>query len=53
MPLLMRRSTKQTSLWLRQKGKNFGAFPGLKECKDPTYHYEVNCLEYRPARMFR
>lgn len=31
------------------KAKIFEKFPGLKECKDPTYHYEVNCLEYRPG----
>ncbi|EFE0633371.1 TPA: lipoprotein metalloprotease SslE [Escherichia coli] len=31
------------------KAKIFEAFPGLKECKDPAYHYEVNCLEYRPG----
>ncbi|TGC02887.1 lipoprotein metalloprotease SslE [Escherichia sp. E2661] len=31
------------------KDKIFAAFPGLKECKDSTYHYEVNCLEYRPG----
>ena len=31
------------------KDKIFAAFPGLKECKDPDYHYEVNCLEYRPG----
>ncbi|EOX8193669.1 SslE/AcfD family lipoprotein zinc metalloprotease [Escherichia coli] len=31
------------------KQKIFKAFPGLKECTDPTYHYEVNCLEYRPG----
>lgn len=29
------------------KAKIFEKFPRLKECKDPTYHYEVNCLEYR------
>ena len=22
---------------------------GYKECTDPNYHYEVNCLEYRPG----
>ncbi|EFM0294860.1 lipoprotein metalloprotease SslE [Escherichia coli] len=31
------------------KAKIIKAFPGLEECKDPTYHYEVNCLEYRPG----
>ncbi|HFZ1715149.1 TPA: lipoprotein metalloprotease SslE [Escherichia coli] len=31
------------------KAKIIEAFPGLEECKDPTYHYEVNCLEYRPG----
>lgn len=31
------------------KDKIFKAFPGLEECKDPDYHYEVNCLEYRPG----
>lgn len=31
------------------KDKIFAAFPGLEECKDPDYHYEVNCLEYRPG----
>ncbi|MEI9004604.1 hypothetical protein, partial [Pseudomonas aeruginosa] len=29
--------------------KIFAAFPGLKECTNPAYHYEVNCLEYRPG----
>lgn len=31
------------------KEKIFAAFPGLKECTNPAYHYEVNCLEYRPG----
>ncbi|WP_252369201.1 lipoprotein metalloprotease SslE, partial [Escherichia coli] len=31
------------------KAKIFEKFPGLQECKDSTYHYEVNCLEYRPG----
>lgn len=35
------------------KEKIFAAFPGLKECTNPAYHYEVNCLEYRPGTGFR
>lgn len=31
------------------KAKILEKFPGLQECKDSTYHYEVNCLEYRPG----
>ena len=31
------------------KAKIFEKFPGLQECKDSTYHYEINCLEYRPG----
>lgn len=31
------------------KAKIIKAFPGLEECKDSTYHYEINCLEYRPG----
>lgn len=31
------------------KAKIVEKFPGLQECKDSTYHYEVNCLEYRPG----
>lgn len=31
------------------KKKILDAFPGLQECKDSTYHYEINCLEYRPG----
>ncbi|EGY0316932.1 SslE/AcfD family lipoprotein zinc metalloprotease [Escherichia coli] len=31
------------------KEKIFAAFPGLKECTNSAYHYEVNCLEYRPG----
>ncbi|MXF04227.1 hypothetical protein FQ041_26165, partial [Escherichia coli] len=31
------------------KKKILDTFKGLKECTDPTYHYEVNCLEYRPG----
>ncbi|EFK2856754.1 lipoprotein metalloprotease SslE [Escherichia coli] len=31
------------------KAKIFEKFPGLQECKDSTYHYEVNCLEHRPG----
>ncbi|EJH1737058.1 lipoprotein metalloprotease SslE [Escherichia coli] len=31
------------------KQRILDAFPGLKECTDSTYHYEVNCLEYRPG----
>ncbi|ENK6893090.1 lipoprotein metalloprotease SslE [Escherichia albertii] len=31
------------------KDKIFAAFPGLEECKDPNYHYEINCLEFRPG----
>lgn len=31
------------------KKKILEKFKGLEECKDPTYHYEVNCLEYRPG----
>ncbi|MBY6186591.1 SslE/AcfD family lipoprotein zinc metalloprotease [Marinobacter hydrocarbonoclasticus] len=23
--------------------------PAYQECRDPNYHYEVNCLEYRPG----
>ncbi|MCL1039860.1 SslE/AcfD family lipoprotein zinc metalloprotease [Shewanella submarina] len=23
--------------------------PAYAECKDPNYHYEINCLEYRPG----
>ncbi|WP_044082827.1 hypothetical protein, partial [Escherichia coli] len=26
------------------KAKILKAFPGLEVCKDPDYHYEVNCL---------
>ncbi|HHD8981561.1 TPA: lipoprotein metalloprotease SslE, partial [Escherichia coli] len=31
------------------KAKIFEKFPGLQECKDSTYHYEINCLERRPG----
>ncbi|EFD5002348.1 DUF4092 domain-containing protein [Escherichia coli] len=31
------------------KAKILKAFPGLEVCKDPDYHYEVNCLEHRPG----
>lgn len=31
------------------KQRILDAFPGLEECKDSDYHYEVNCLEYRPG----
>ncbi|EOV7288277.1 SslE/AcfD family lipoprotein zinc metalloprotease [Escherichia coli] len=31
------------------KKRILDAFPGLEECKDSDYHYEVNCLEYRPG----
>ncbi|MCU7329146.1 lipoprotein metalloprotease SslE [Escherichia albertii] len=31
------------------KEKIFAAFSGLKECTNSTYHYEINCLEYRPG----
>lgn len=35
------------------KKKILEKFKGLEECKDPTYHYEVNCLEYRHGTGFR
>lgn len=31
------------------KAKILEKFPGLQECKDSTYHYEINCLERRPG----
>ncbi|KAA9986386.1 Accessory colonization factor AcfD, partial [Escherichia coli] len=31
------------------KQRILDAFPGLEVCKDSDYHYEVNCLEYRPG----
>ncbi|EHC5274306.1 lipoprotein metalloprotease SslE [Escherichia coli] len=31
------------------KKKILEKFKGLEECKDSTYHYEINCLEYRPG----
>ncbi|MEC9494374.1 MULTISPECIES: lipoprotein metalloprotease SslE [Escherichia] len=31
------------------KAKIIKAFPGLEVCKDPDYHYEINCLEHRPG----
>ncbi len=31
------------------KAKIFEKFPVLQECKDSTYHYEINCLERRPG----
>ncbi|EFU56936.1 hypothetical protein HMPREF9545_03306 [Escherichia coli MS 16-3] len=31
------------------KAKIFEKFPRLQECKDSTYHYEINCLERRPG----
>lgn len=31
------------------KQKILNKFEGLKECQDSSYHYEINCLEYRPG----
>ena len=31
------------------KAKILEKFPGLQECTDSTYHYEINCLERRPG----
>ncbi|KAF0950622.1 lipoprotein metalloprotease SslE [Escherichia albertii] len=31
------------------KKKILDTFKGLEECKDPNYHYEINCLEFRPG----
>lgn len=39
---------KTPELLAAAKKRILDAFPGLEECKDPDYHYEVNCLEYRP-----
>lgn len=39
----------------REKARILAAFtkadgtPAYQECRDPNYHYEVNCLEYRPG----
>ncbi|HAM4402335.1 TPA: lipoprotein metalloprotease SslE, partial [Escherichia coli] len=40
---------KTPELLAAAKKRILDAFPGLEECKDPDYHYEVNCLEYRPG----
>ncbi|MGL5990500.1 MAG: SslE/AcfD family lipoprotein zinc metalloprotease [Plesiomonas sp.] len=32
-----------------EKASILNAFPGLAECTKNDYHYEVNCLEYRPG----
>lgn len=40
---------KTPELLAAAKKRILDAFPGLEECKDSDYHYEVNCLEYRPG----
>ncbi|WP_137646719.1 lipoprotein metalloprotease SslE [Escherichia albertii] len=40
---------KTTESLAAAKKRILDAFPGLKECTDSTYHYEINCLERRPG----